>query len=133
MHWHRNNEWKEIACRQQFTTAMAEEGAAEEKQPASHVTRQKSPRQPLPEHLPREEHVIEPSEPACPQCGGHLRRGNDAVCVGRQVEPERCLRLGHAEAADRIFHQCDFVSKLCRKPHGGFDAGVGPHPNDYKQ
>jgi len=52
---------------------VAEEGAAEEKQAAPNVARQKSPRQPLPEHLPREEHVIEPSEPACPQCGGHLK------------------------------------------------------------
>ncbi|HEX8955340.1 MAG TPA: IS66 family transposase [Burkholderiaceae bacterium] len=52
---------------------VAEEGAAEEKQAAPNAARQKSPRQPLPEHLPREEHVIDPSEPACPQCGGHLK------------------------------------------------------------
>lgn len=52
---------------------VAEEGAAEEKQPAPSVVHQKSSRQPLPEHLPREEKAIEPLESACPQCGGHLK------------------------------------------------------------
>ena len=63
---------------------VAEEGAAEEKQVTSHVVRQKSVRQPLPEHLPREEHVLEPQESACPQCGRSLKPlGED---VSEQLE-----------------------------------------------
>jgi transposase len=52
---------------------IAEEGAAEQKLPTLVVPREKSIHQPLPEHLPREEHIIEPQEEACPQCGGNLK------------------------------------------------------------
>jgi transposase len=65
---------------------VAEEGAAEEKQPLplSNVLRQKSARQALPEHLAREERVLEPLEQACPQCGGKLKPlGED---VSEQLE-----------------------------------------------
>lgn len=63
---------------------IAEEGAAEQKSPIAVVPRQKSAHQPLPEHLPREEHIIEPSEQACPQCGGNLKPlGED---VSEQLE-----------------------------------------------
>jgi transposase len=66
---------------------VAEEGAAEQKQPVSAAIvrpRQKSVRQPLPEHLPREDHIIEPEEQACPECGGNLKPlGED---VSEQLE-----------------------------------------------
>jgi transposase len=63
---------------------IAEEGAAEQKSPVAVVPRQKSTHQPLPEHLPREEHIIEPQEEACPQCGGNLKPlGED---VSEQLE-----------------------------------------------
>ena len=63
---------------------MAEEGAAEQKSPAAVVPRPKSPHKPLPENLPREEHIIEPEEEACPQCGGNLKPlGED---VSEQLE-----------------------------------------------
>jgi len=52
---------------------IAEEGAAEQKQPTTAIPAQKSARQPLPEHLVREDHIIEPEEQACPQCGGNLK------------------------------------------------------------
>ena len=45
---------------------IAEEGAAEQKLPVAVVPRQKSAHQPLPDHLLREEHIIEPEEEACP-------------------------------------------------------------------
>jgi transposase len=63
---------------------IAEEGAAEQKVPASVTPRQKSPHKPLPENLPREEHIIDPQETACPQCGGNLKPlGED---VSEQLE-----------------------------------------------
>lgn len=51
---------------------IAEEGAAEQKSPAPVVSRQKSVHHPLPEHLLREEHIIEPQKQSCPACGGAL-------------------------------------------------------------
>lgn len=63
---------------------MAEEGEAEERESAPAVARQKSVRQPLPEHLPREERVLEPEEQSCPECGGNLKPlGED---VSEQLE-----------------------------------------------
>jgi len=63
---------------------IAEDGAAEEEQPRPVTVRQKSVRQPLPDHLEREEHLLEPQEPACPQCGGNLKPlGED---VSEQLE-----------------------------------------------
>jgi transposase len=63
---------------------IAEEGAVEQKRPVPVVPRQKSAHQPLPDHLLREEHIIEPQEQACPQCGGHLKPlGED---VSEQLE-----------------------------------------------
>ena len=63
---------------------IAEEGCAEERQSAPTVVRQKSVRQPLPAHLPREERVLEPTEQACAACGGNLKPlGED---VSEQLE-----------------------------------------------
>jgi transposase len=63
---------------------IAEEGAAEQKQPKAVVPRQKSSHLPLPEHLPREDRIMEPQEQACPACGGTLKPlGED---VSEQLE-----------------------------------------------
>ena len=63
---------------------IAEEGAAEQKQPATPIPSQKSVRQPLPEHLVREDHIIEPEEQSCPECDGNLKPlGED---VSEQLE-----------------------------------------------
>lgn len=54
---------------------LAEEGESQDRETISAVpsARQKSVRQPLPVHLPREERVLEPVEQACPSCGGNLK------------------------------------------------------------
>lgn len=65
---------------------VAEEGAAEQKRPAPTPAApcQKPARQPLPDHLPREDNIIEPQEDACPACGGALKPlGED---VSEQLE-----------------------------------------------
>ena len=63
---------------------IAEEGAAEQTLNIPAPPRQKSVHKPLPEYLPREEHIIEPTEDCCPQCGGDLKPlGED---VSEQLE-----------------------------------------------
>jgi len=65
---------------------LAEEGAVEQTSPVevAVVPHQKAPHKPLPEHLRREEHIIEPQEQDCPQCGGKLKPlGED---VSEQLE-----------------------------------------------
>jgi len=63
---------------------IAEEGAAEQALPVPVASKQKSVHKPLPEHLPREDNIIEPLEDACPQCGGLLKAlGED---VSEQLE-----------------------------------------------
>lgn len=63
---------------------IAEEGAAEQTAEAPVQPRQKSIHKPFPESLAREEHIIEPKEDACPQCGGNLKPlGED---VSEQLE-----------------------------------------------
>jgi transposase len=62
---------------------VAEEGASEQ-QGAPAAPRRKSERLPLPEHLDREERVLDPQEQACAQCGGELKPlGED---VSEQLE-----------------------------------------------
>jgi len=63
---------------------VAEEGAAEQRRPVPATPIQKPTRQPLPDHLPREENLIEPQEQVCPACGGALKPlGED---VSEQLE-----------------------------------------------
>jgi hypothetical protein len=63
---------------------IAEEGAAEQTADAPVQPRQKSAHKPFPESLPREEHLIERQEDACPQCGSKLKPlGED---VSEQLE-----------------------------------------------
>jgi transposase len=54
---------------------IAEEGAAPEdaRPEVASVARQKPTREPLPGHLSREDHVLDPVESAGPACGGELK------------------------------------------------------------
>lgn len=52
---------------------VANEGIQDAKPQKSAPERQPAERTPLPSHLPREEHILEPAEQACPQCGGNLK------------------------------------------------------------
>jgi transposase len=63
---------------------IAEDGASEQKSAQPAETARKVARQPLPEHLPREDHILEPAEQACSECGGVLKPlGED---VSEQLE-----------------------------------------------
>lgn len=64
---------------------IAEDGASEQELPVAAVpVRVKTVRQPLPEHLPREERIYEPDETVCVQCGGGFKYLGDDV--SEQVE-----------------------------------------------
>jgi transposase len=52
---------------------------------------ERAPREALPEHLPREEHVLEPG-PTCPECGGEMQP------LGEDVSEQ----LGRIEAAFKV-------------------------------
>ena len=52
---------------------VAEEGVADAVPVVRDAPRRSAPRAPLPEYLPREDHILEPLEAACPACGGHLK------------------------------------------------------------
>lgn len=53
---------------------VADEGITDAKpQTKPAVARKSSLRAPLPAHLPREEHILEPRDQACPSCGGNLK------------------------------------------------------------
>jgi transposase len=67
----------------------------------STIPRNKSARRPLPEHLPREVHTYLPTEKACRECGGELRKLGEDVSemleyipasfkVIRHVRPKLC-------------------------------------------
>jgi transposase/BMFP domain-containing protein YqiC len=63
---------------------IAEDGASELTAAPPVSSARKVARQPLPEHLPREDNVIEPPDQACSECGGKLKPlGED---VSEQLE-----------------------------------------------
>jgi transposase len=63
---------------------IAEDGASEQKATLPASNARKVARQPLPEHLPRVDNVIEPPDQACSECGGKLKPlGED---VSEQLE-----------------------------------------------
>jgi transposase len=70
---------------------------AETAAPKSAATdrRPREPRKPLPAHLPRETHDHFPDEPACPQCGGELKRLGEDVSEQLELIPARFKVIRH--------------------------------------
>jgi len=58
---------------------IAEDGASEQEQSATEPARVRTARQPLPEHLPRDERLYEADETVCVQCGGSFKYLGDDV------------------------------------------------------
>lgn len=88
---------------------IAEDGASEQELPvAAAPARVKTVRQPLPEHLPREERIYEPDETVCVQCGGGFKHLGDDVSeqleiIGAAFKVLRHVRRKRACACcDRI-------------------------------
>lgn len=80
---------------------IAEEGAAEQTAVTPAQPRQKVVHKLFPEHLPREEHLIEPAEDNCPQCGGKLKPLGEDVSEQWQALIYYC-EDGVAESDDNI-------------------------------
>ncbi|NMM26513.1 MAG: IS66 family transposase [Glaciimonas sp.] len=75
---------EKLECR--LEDLLAEEGVIDAQPPAIKPATQRTPptRQPLPPELPREDRILEPSDQACPECGGNLKPlGED---VSEQLE-----------------------------------------------
>jgi transposase len=75
---------EKLECR--LEDLLAEEGVIDAQPPAIKPATQRTPptRQPLPPELPREDRILEPSDQACPECGGNLKLlGED---VSEQLE-----------------------------------------------
>lgn len=88
---------------------IAEDGASEQEAPAAAApARARAARQPLPEHLPRDERIYEPDETVCVQCGGGFKYLGDDVSeqleiIGAAFKVLRHVRRKRACACcDRI-------------------------------
>ncbi len=99
----------------ELEAARAEKAAASMAAPVVNRTA-RSARQPLPAHLPRETHQVQPKQEVCPDCGGKLKPLGEDVSemlewvpehfkVIRQIRPKLacacCDRIVQAEAASR--------------------------------
>lgn len=68
----------------QLEDLQADEPEAPREPSTEPAVRKKPVRKPLPDHLPRDEHVYTPAHEACPECGGSLRQlGED---ISEQLE-----------------------------------------------
>lgn len=100
---------------EELETAQAQRPAPEAA-PVKLAEAAKPARKPLPDHLPREDVVLEPPHACCPDCGGALKKLGEDVCeilervparfkVIRQVRPKfacaRCDTIVQAEAPSR--------------------------------
>ncbi|NYS11443.1 IS66 family transposase [Achromobacter xylosoxidans] len=75
---------------------QADEGEAAVDTPASRQgTKRTSVRRPLPEHLPREDHVYELESPCCPDCGGALHLLGEDVSEQLEYVPGHWRVLRH--------------------------------------
>lgn len=80
----------------QLEDLQADEGEAEREMPAAdQAPRKKSVRQPLPEHLPRDEKVYMPPADACPACGGGLRPLGEDVAEQLKFVPASFRVIRH--------------------------------------
>jgi transposase len=57
--------------------------------------RNRAPRKPLPDHLPRDEKVYLPTEEACPICGGNLRQLGEDVAEQLEYVPANFRVIRH--------------------------------------
>ena len=105
----------------QLEDLQATEGEAErERPPVDKAPRNKPTRKPLPEHLPRVEHVYQPEIDACPGCGGGLRPLGEDVAEQLEWIPGSFRVIRHV----RPQLACSAATPSCRHPRqaGRFHA-----------
>jgi transposase len=103
---------------------VAEEGASEQQSRQS-IARRKPERQPLPEHLMREERVLEPQEQACSQCGGQLKPLGEDVSAQLEIIDSAFKVIRHIRRKTACAC-CDHIAQ-CAAPSRPIERGIaGP-------
>ena len=109
---------------EELETQQAERGAASTQ--ASDPTKTRPVRRPLPEHLPREVHTHQPSEDACPDCGGQLRKLGEDVSEILERIPATYKVIRHVRVK-MACSRCDVIVQA-PAPSRPIERGL-PGPN----
>lgn len=81
---------------EQLEDLQADDAEAErEMPPVDRAPRQRAPRKPLLEHLPRDEKVYLPATTDCPACGGNLKQLGEDVAEQLEVVPSSFRVIRH--------------------------------------
>ena len=88
---------------------LAKQAAAETAVPAARSARERAGRQPLPEHLPRIEHVHELESCTCGQCGNNLVKIGEDISEQLDVEPAKFFVHRHIRPQYACRH-CETVT-----------------------
>src|SRR5476651_1377719 len=105
---------------------VAEEGAGDQ-QAGSTAPRSKSERRPLPEHLMREERVLEPQEQACAQCGGELKPLGEDVSEQLDIIDSAFKVIRHIRRK-KACACCDHIAQAAAPRRAGRSSAVSPVP-----
>src|SRR5471030_2929425 len=105
---------------------VAEEGASDQ-QAGSTAPRRKSERRPLPEHLMREERVLEPQEQACAQCGGELKPLGEDVSEQLDIIDSAFKVIRHIRRK-KACACCDHIAQAAAPRRAGRSSAVSPVP-----
>jgi len=103
--------------------AQAAEAAPEEEPASPSKPRSRPKRKPLPDHLPRDEQVIQPAE-ACTECGGKLKRIGEDVTEELEYVPgrfrvKRIVRPKLSCACCETIHQAPLPSRPIERGRPG--------------
>ena len=105
---------------------LAKQAQAKTAEPADRPQRERAGRQPLPDHLPRIEHVHEPRTCTCGQCGKDLVKIGEDISEQLDVEPARFFVHRHIRP-QYACRACETISAAAIPPaviDGGM-AAVG--------
>ena len=113
---------------EELEAQQAERGAAspETSTETSTPAKARPARRPLPEHLPREVHTHQPSEDACPDCGGQLRKLGEDVSEILERVPATYKVIRHVRVK-MACSRCDVIVQA-PAPSRPIERGL-PGPN----
>lgn len=105
---------------------IAEDGASERQStPSTASARSKVARQPLPDHLPREDHLLEPADQACAECGGVLKPMGEDVAEQLEIIDSAFKVIRHIRRK-KACTRCDHIVQVAA-PSRPIERGIaGP-------